>query len=275
MTTVDPTLLGVFQEFKAAAEAATVDTAKANALLLRLKARLVPALPAAREEVASGGRAGELLLLRETLETALLLSVRLGDVEGFARHYAQLRPLYIDLAGVLQPPSPRERLVVGLNLTRLLSQNRIADFHTELERVPHDVRLQDRFIRFPVELEQLMAEGNYGLVLRARREVPADCYALFVDTLAATVRDDIADCSERAYVSLAVADARRMLLFADADPAFDAYAAKRGWQIRDGRVWFPAAAAAAAPAASSGSGVPAHKLIHDTLGYCRELERIV
>ncbi len=33
----------------------------------------------------------------------------------------------------LLPPSQQENLIVGLDLLRLLVQNRIAEFHTELE----------------------------------------------------------------------------------------------------------------------------------------------
>ncbi len=39
----------------------------------------------------------------------------------------------------LLPPSDTELLVTGLNLLRLLVQNRIAEFHTELELLPQQV----------------------------------------------------------------------------------------------------------------------------------------
>lgn len=41
----------------------------------------------------------------------------------------------------LIPPSSSEQLVVGLNLLRLLVQNRGADFHTELELLTPEVHL--------------------------------------------------------------------------------------------------------------------------------------
>lgn len=37
------------------------------------------------------------------------------------------------------PPGKDELLLAGLNLLRLLVQNRIAEFHTELELLPHEV----------------------------------------------------------------------------------------------------------------------------------------
>lgn len=39
----------------------------------------------------------------------------------------------------LLPPSPQEYHLVGLNLLRLLVENRIAEFHTELELIPDQV----------------------------------------------------------------------------------------------------------------------------------------
>ena len=40
----------------------------------------------------------------------------------------------------LLPPSKAEALTTGLNLMRLLVQNRIAEFHTELELLPAEAR---------------------------------------------------------------------------------------------------------------------------------------
>ena len=38
------------------------------------------------------------------------------------------------------PPGKDELVLAGLNLLRLLVQNRIAEFHTELELLPHEVQ---------------------------------------------------------------------------------------------------------------------------------------
>jgi hypothetical protein len=44
----------------------------------------------------------------------------------------------------LLPPSPQEYPMTGLNLMRLLVENRIAEFHTELELIPDEVRLHHK-----------------------------------------------------------------------------------------------------------------------------------
>jgi hypothetical protein len=72
------------------------------------------------------------------LELAVYLSIKQGDEAAFERNYSQLRVYYSDARGLLAP-SGQEAALSGLNLLRLLVQNRIAEFHTELEVVPPEV----------------------------------------------------------------------------------------------------------------------------------------
>jgi len=78
-------------------------------------------------------------------------------------------------------------MLVGLNLMRLLSQNRIAEFHTELELLPPAL-LENPFIRHPISIEQWLMEGSYNKVFKGRAQTPAPEYALFMDTLIDTMR---------------------------------------------------------------------------------------
>jgi 26S proteasome regulatory subunit N12 len=85
------------------------------------------------------------------------------------------------------PSSPEEYPILGLNLLRLLVQNRIAEFHTELELLPPSA-LENPCIKYAVELEQSFMEGAYNRVLSARQAVPHETYVYFMDLLAKTVR---------------------------------------------------------------------------------------
>ncbi|KAK3428209.1 hypothetical protein EUGRSUZ_E00961, partial [Eucalyptus grandis] len=109
------------------------------------------------------------------------------------------------------PPSPQEYPILGLNLLRFLVQNRIAEFHTELELLSY-AALENPCIKHAVELEQSLREGAYNCVLSARQTVPHETYAYFMDLLAKTVRDENARCSKKAYDYLSISDARKMLL---------------------------------------------------------------
>lgn len=91
------------------------------------------------------------------------------------------------------PPSPRQYPLQGLNLIRLLTQNRIADFHTTLESLPADALNDNAFITHPVNLERWLMEGSYSKVWSAREEAPAEEYKFFVDSLMGTIRFDFLD----------------------------------------------------------------------------------
>ena len=60
------------------------------------------------------------------------------------------------------PESAFRHQLLGLNLLFLLSQNRVAEFHTELERLPARDIQSNVYIRHPVSLEQVGDVGGYG-----------------------------------------------------------------------------------------------------------------
>lgn len=88
------------------------------------------------------------------------------------------------------PPSKNEYPIRGLNLIRLLTQNRIADFHTTLESlpIPADAIADNQYISHPVNLEQWLMEGSYSKVWNARERAPVEEYKFFVDSLMGTIR---------------------------------------------------------------------------------------
>lgn len=54
------------------------------------------------------------------------------------------------------PESAYKHQLLGLNLLFLLSQNRVAEFHTELERLPSKEIQTNVYIKHPVSLEQVI-----------------------------------------------------------------------------------------------------------------------
>lgn len=88
-----------------------------------------------------------------------------------------------------------------------------------------------------------------------------------------TIRSEIASCSERAYPSLPISNAKN-LLFLDSEGAVVEFARSRGWEAREGRIYFPEQAEEMAQGekdilATSG------QVIQNTLSYARQLETIV
>ena len=94
-----------------------------------------------------------------------------------------------------------------------------------------------------------------------------------IQVLINTIRSEIASCSERAYPSLPISNAKN-LLFLDSEGAVIKFAKERGWEAKDGRIYFPQQAEemqAAEKDVMSATGA----VIENTLGYARKLETIV
>ncbi|GLC35908.1 hypothetical protein PLESTB_000518300 [Pleodorina starrii] len=246
------------------------DLSTADSVLSQLKLQLIqlPALPPSFEQTPTAQQ--ELLLGREVLEQAVLLSLKKQDEAAMERSFAQLRTYYNDTRALL-PASPSEVTMQGLNLLRLLVQNRIAEFHTELELIPPQAQ-QEPAILQPVQLEQWLMEGAYNKVLAASNQSASEVHGMLLAQLATTVRDEAASCSEKAYERLRVADAKKLLLF-DNEAAVRAYAKEHGWTVTvDDYIVFRSAATEGTAAAKA---IPSLELINNALVYAKELERIV
>jgi len=152
----------------------------------------------------------ELLLAREVYEIGAQYSVATKDVSSFERYMSMLKSIYTDQSAAL-PESSRMYELLGLNLLFLLSQNRLGDFHTELELLPPDILLSNPYIENPVQLEQFIMEGKYNKVIDTRYNVPAESYKFFIDVLLETIRIEIARCMEKSYEDIDAEECRKML----------------------------------------------------------------
>ena len=257
-----------FDEFKKAFAGSEDKLDLCLELMVQLKIGLLSfsALPPASPSAPSQAQQQELALAREVLEHGALLSIKTMDIPAFERYVAQLKVFYTDCATQL-PESERQFPIMGLNLLRLLAQNRIAEFHTELEQIPM-AQQSNAFIKFPAQLEQHIMEGSYNKVLSAKQE---GAYAqegmFFMDMLVDTVRDEIAECSEKAYASIGLADLQSLLMLGNQDELRE-FAETRGWVMQDGKVTF-------ASSTDKVQKLPSTELIQQTLSYAKELERIV
>jgi 26S proteasome regulatory subunit N12 len=93
----------------------------------------------------------------------------------------------------------------------------------------------------------------------------------FKQVLIGTIRKEIASCSEKAYPSIPIADAKS-LLFLDSEGSVVEFAKELGWVVKDGRLYFPAQEE---EYSHKDILVTSDQVIENTLGYARELETIV
>ncbi|KAL7189131.1 hypothetical protein ACSBR1_038907 [Camellia fascicularis] len=211
---MDPKLTEVsqlFERFKAAFIRNDFDTC--SKLLSQLKVLLTEfrSLPPLFEETPYAVH--ELTLAKDIYEHAVVLSVKIEDQDAFERDFFQLKPYYTDA--------------------------QIAEFHTELELLSASA-MDNNCIKHAVELEQSFMEGAYNRVLSARQTVPHETYDYFMDLLAKTIRDEIAGCSEKAYDSLSINDAQKILLFSSDKERFEYVKEEHPeWEIKERVCDFP------------------------------------
>ncbi|KAL4926914.1 proteasome regulatory particle lid subunit rpnL [Aspergillus undulatus] len=226
------------------------------------------------------------VLSREILELGALSAIRQTDAHTFTRYYQQLQPFY-DLerdaisAEKVDSKSSQRSKITGLYLLLLLSSGDGTSFHTVLEGLVEEASLKEKsveddpFIKYPVDLERNLMEGSYDKVWRETNSerVPSEDFALFSNVLVGTIRSEIADCSEKAYPSLPISNAKN-LLFLESEGAVMEFAQHRGWTLRDGRIYFPIEPEAATRSEKD-ILVASGTIIENAIGYARELETIV
>ena len=130
------------------------------------------------------------------------------------------------------------------------------------------------YIKYPAQLEQHIMEGSYNKVLSAKRDGLFQNEGMyFMDMLVDTVREEIAECSEKAYTSIATADLQGLLMLGSAKELQE-FAEGRGWTVEGATSpsHRPRWRRRGSPAASK---LPSTQLIQETLSYAKELERIV
>ncbi|XP_076169060.1 26S proteasome non-ATPase regulatory subunit 8-like [Ptiloglossa arizonensis] len=211
----------------------------------------------------------ELHIARDILEIGAQWSIVTKDIPSFERYMAQLKCYYFDYKSELMESAHKYHLL-GLNLLFLLSQNRVAEFHTELELLPSDQIQSNVYIGHPLSLEQYLMEGSYNKIFLAKGNIPAASYRFFMNILLNTVRDEIGACMESAYAKISIQDASRMLnLTSEKD--MKAFALKKNWTLaKDGYFYFNTTSEK-----KTEEPIPSSDLATLAIDYARELEMII
>lgn len=274
-----------FKEFKKAFEQATASSSSSSSkdessfqtafnLLENLKVALthLTALPPLFEQTKS--KKEELLLARELLEMSVILCARADDEMSFERNFAQLKSYYEDVREDL-PPSQNEPICWGLNLLRLLMQNRIGSFHAELELTSSEL-LANACVKYSIELEQRLMDGAYNKIVEesVNGEIPDESFKPFANRMSKTARDEIVNCIEKSASEITLKNLARLLILDHDKNEAMKYAMERGWNLDASRLeeTFVFSDAQAVP---SSKDIPSNEMISRALLYSRELERIV
>jgi len=212
--------------------------------------------------------ADERALFRQVLEYGVLLSVAVQDRSAFQRNISSLRPFYTQFGYDVTPGSVAP-VIIGLNLLYLLVENRLADFHCEIELLSKEVQ-ELPAITFCTQLEQRVVVGAYDMVLAAAANPPVPQFSFFLNSLLETVRLNIGECVAASYTSMKISSATKILMFSnDGDTKQfiqDNYA---DWKIEGETIVL------GGNKVVKSEEIQSMKLIAQTLSYATELERIV
>mmetsp|Transcript_34397 Transcript_34397/g.45492 ORF Transcript_34397/g.45492 Transcript_34397/m.45492 type:complete len:266 (-) Transcript_34397:475-1272(-) len=230
---------------------------------------LLTQLPGLTAPTADASAVEQREIARGILEQAVILSALKDDRPTFQRHMTQLKLYYFDYSSQLAE-SPLRYTILGLNLLYLLTENRLAEFHSELELLS-DAGCSNPNVQFVTRLEEDLMMGSYGKVLTASVNSPNPCFTAFLSSLMDTVREAIADCAEVAYDSWTLAAAQERLMFKSPSEV-EAYVQETHpeWNIMGDLITF-----SGAETVKKSSQIPSLQLISETLSYATELERIV
>lgn len=257
----------LFKELKTEFGKSNRDLKKCGNLLEQLKISLIQIsyMPTTDSQASQQ----ELIIARDILEIGAEHSVMVKNIQAFERYISQIKCYYYDYKNNI-PESPNKYKLLGLNLLYLLSQNRVAEFHTELELLPCEIIQSNKFIQHPLSLEQCLMEGRYNKLFKAKGDSPAECYNLFIDILLDTVRNEIGACLERAYEKISIPEAGKRLNLASKEEVMN-FAKKRNWTLsKDGFYQF---INQGVPKAKE--PIPSVELAEMAITYARELEMIV
>lgn len=173
------------------------------------------------------------------------------------------------------PESSKQNSVIGLYLLYLLSQNKISEFHVELQSIP-SANHSNIYINVPVSLEQYFVDGNYAKVL-ATKTAPLESYNFFIEKFIDTVRTEIARSVEVSYKQLTLKDACEIFMldnveqlkdFVERESNINAEDRTVSWVIEENYLKFITINV-------EKEAIPAKKLMYQVLEYANELQRIV
>jgi len=206
----------------------------------------------------------ELVLARDIIEMGALYSIASRDIPAYSRYMSQLKAYYFDYKNL--PKSYFRSQLLGLNLLCLLAQNQVAEFHTEIERLEYDEIHSDIYIKHPIQIEQYLMEGNYNKLFLAQSNIPSESYGYFIEILLQTIRDEIASCLEKAYATMDIDEACRLLHLKNVKELQN-YSKQRSWVIDARQIRFPREEVI--------DTIPSKPVTTMMLGYACDLEMII
>ncbi len=214
---------------------------------------------------ASANATVERAVALEAYEMSAFFSIICEDRQAFQRSVSTLRDFYAGNNTV----SENQCTILGLNLLYLLVENKLAEFHCELELLTEEQHSHPH-ISFCTSLDQHLMVGSYDQVMAAASKPPLASFSFFLNSLLETVRTNVAECAAASYSTLSIQGATEILMFNnDKDTVQFIKNQYPDWVIAGNSIDLRAIKQA------KSEEIASHRIIQQTLGYATELERIV
>lgn len=178
----------------------------------------------------SSDQINDLKIAERLLEIGAFSLLLSNEYSIFENYFLSLTPFYSSSKLHSQGEVNTDRTkVIALNLLYLLSQGLTLRFHIELESIFSsplvDVE-KDLFLRYPVEFERNLMEGNYlkaWKLLQNDSLVPCTEFSHFKESLVTTLRYEIARSLEKTNASIPISNCKTLLYYPQesSDSAFE------------------------------------------------------
>ena len=186
----------------------------------------------------------EFIIYRQLLEETVLYQLRQQNIGLFQNVFLQLKSFYLESQKLL-PQSQRYYPILSLFLLMLIQENRYSEYYVELERIPNQ-ELMNIYISVPYKIEQYLMEGNYIQLLNSIKVYPMKEYEVFINKLVNTIRNEAAQCFQKACNKLSIEEACKILLLNNKIELEDfmqhhkpdALEAQVEWRITDDTLYF-------------------------------------
>lgn len=260
------------------------DFAKCHQLLAPVKIELIKhnlLVPTAQNTLTSD-QVNDIKIAQRILEIGALSSLLMNDYLGFENYFAQLKPFYSnDKIHNLKKPhlNTDATKIISLYLLYLLSKGSVSQFHVELESISNSDQYnveEDKYLRFPIELESNLMEGNYikiWTLLKEEKKLPCKEFTHFVTTLVDALRLEIAKSLENSYASIPISNCKNLLYLPQelSDSSLEQMLRDSvdvsNWKFENGTIYFNQV--------EQENEVDNEKIIKNVLTYAEQIESIV
>lgn len=223
----------------------------------------------------------DLKIAERILEIGALLLLLAAEYSGFENYVSSLKPFY----GLAKLHAQREAntdatKITSLFLIYLLSQGQISKYHVELELIYSSPLIdveKDLFLRYPIDLERNLMEGNYIKIWKLLQDdaaLPCPEYRHFTESLRNTLRVEIAHSLEKTSDSIPITNCKTLLYYPQeqSDLLFEQALKEEldvsNWVFKNGTVYFD-------NGEKNDSASDNAAMIKNVLSYADQIESIV